>query len=153
MQDLHSYDDWLNKVKPPVLHKNLSENLKNFLVIWIKKNANICPEIYCVKTGINGIDLILSAKGSQLNYDYRSKLFADDILFTILFELYKMEQKKEKDITFFISELIIQMHDMYTTGTCTEGRVVRLMMVLLHITDPEQLPGDLKNNPDVWWKK
>lgn len=92
-----------------------------------------------------GLNLIKNI-GCKDNYDNTNDMYADDIMAEICDYIIKesyvqddsKREEKIKDIKSIIMSIDEQLSDMYNTGTCAQGRVIRLYQIyksIYKITD------------------
>ena len=123
----HHYDGALNKVvscdatreeKEEMFNRLIQDLLVNHLIINNQRS-----------TAIRAVSIITSGIQKPENYDSTNGLYADNVLYHICC---KLQEKQDLDILKCLSE---QLSDIITSGSCPQGRVIRLVQVLDSIND------------------
>jgi hypothetical protein len=108
--NVHLFDNTLtnNDIKTEVTN---DIKLKEFNELYNKFKTN---------DGKRGLRLIINDIQKPANYDTTNQMYADDVLI----EIYKLLDKT--DVIEYLEE---QISDMYTSGQCPQGRVIRLYQI------------------------
>lgn len=79
-----------------------------------------------------GLNLIKNI-GDKNNYDHTNDMYADDVMAEIcdyiIKESYSENKEKIEDVKTIIMTIDEQLSDMYNTGQCSQGKVIRLYQI------------------------
>jgi hypothetical protein len=129
----HSYDAQLKEViekyrpllkKVEVLEIDIK---KNMFESFLNEINNLDYDQEFKNYSIQSIKNIINDIGKSPNYDGTNDLKAEDVLYLILAKLKTLRKKEKEDVIFdHMSNIIIQLSDMVTSGPCPQGRCTRL---------------------------
>jgi hypothetical protein len=74
----------------------------------------------------DGLNLIISDIGKDNNFENYSKVYADDVLVSILKKVDALDMNDKLNIFKLVGE---QLTDMFNFGRCPSGRVTRLIQI------------------------
>ena len=131
--DVHVFDGKLIDIKIPSLPTKVKECAYKVFDYMLNNNEKIKKATF-YNNAILGYKLIKGSTLANFLISTNNK-YADDILANIIV---KASIQKNEDIFYLTTE---QLADMYTSGTCAQGRCTRLLQVYLTI---EQNPIQLK---------
>ena len=121
--DVHIFD---GKIKNSYITKNKfnnTEKLKMFDELF---------EVLKSDSAKKGLVLIKNIESGG-NYDNTNDMYADDVMAEIcnyiINESYSENKEKIEDVKTIINTIDEQLSDMYNTGTCPQGRVIRLYQI------------------------
>ena len=120
-QDVHIYDGKWDENIPSYSEEYKKRILSIFRSVLINQNMKC-----------EGIDLLITDIGKDSNYESCSKLYADDILVSILKKIDTFDKYDKLKIFKLINE---QLDDMYQLGRCPSGRVTRLIQIYKSLID------------------
>jgi hypothetical protein len=146
--DVHIFDHTLknfhiDKGKFTIKEKNemfsellelLDENGKNGLQLIIK-------DIPIDKSPLGLLSDSITNNSITGNFDETNNMYADDIMAEIcsyiMKESYSENKERIEDVKKIISNINEQLSDMFLTGRCSSGRVIRLWQIYYSITEIE----------------
>jgi hypothetical protein len=121
--------------------------LKDFQVVKNKFSIDDKKKMFnelleCLSdNGKKGLTLIIQDIQSKPNFDETNNMYADDILAEICDYVIKESKINDenmlKDVKTIIGNIDEQLGDMFTSGICPQGRVIRLHPVYYSILDVE----------------
>ena len=127
--NVHIFDGKIRDFNVPKDKYSQDEKLKMFKELSEVLNTD----------GKKGLDLIIN--GHQ-RYDNTNDMFSDDILAEIcnyiIKESYSKDEQKLKDIRSLIACIDEQLSDMFNTGTCAQGKTIRLFQIYSSIQQVQE---------------
>jgi len=118
----HYYDGRLTQLAKKA-HKNLHNisDTKHHLFTFLCGLIQGFPSPY-EQGALKAIDLIEGNIQKSSNYDHTNGVYADDILVIIIDKLTNSPE--------LLPILTEQLHDIVASGTCAQGRCIRLLQIL-----------------------
>lgn len=119
-RNVHTYDASLSniQIKTTYTIEHKIEVFNRLLLSLIQFGEGV---------GLDGLKLVIKDTATASNFLVKDSIYADDVLMEIAL---KLETVKDDETTSNICNLLIeQMSDMMTKGTCSSGRVVRLLQI------------------------
>ena len=118
--DVHTFDGKWNVS----FDTCLTVREKQKLFEWLLVNIDVkLPKDPFYANGKTGLQLVIRDTQHHFNYDATNKVYADDILAEMCIKMLRLSMDNRLSILHLILE---QMHDMFTTGQCSQGRSTRL---------------------------